>query len=288
MNWDDLRFVLAVSRGRSLAAAGREIRVDPTTVGRRIVAIETELGARLFDRTAEGFFATRAGEIAIAQAQAIELRTLALEQEVAGSDERVEGPVRVTALDATIDGLIIKHLPKLLSRHPGLELTFASDFKLLDLSRREADVAVRASMPTHPDAVGRLLGRQATGAYCRSDFEVGEAPPLVGFPRSLDGTGIATALASLFPKGRIVARVNSEGHLLSLVRAGVGVGLIDCFVGDADPHLRRAVAEPVAVYDMWAVAHVDMRQAPRVRAVIDFLSEIYAEEAELIRGNRPR
>jgi DNA-binding transcriptional LysR family regulator len=288
MNWDDLRFVLAVGRRQSLAAAGREIGVDPTTVGRRIVAIETELGSRLFDRTSEGYLATHTGEIAIAHATEIELKALALAQKIEGSDERVEGPVRIAALDCLIDTFVIPRLPRLLKRYPGLELTFSSNIKLLDLSRRDADIAFRNSKPSHPDAVGRLLGRQAIGVYASRDFEIGDAPPLIGLPRDLDAINFSKLLGGHFPRSRIVARGNTEGHILSLIRAGAGIGLVDCFAGDTDPLLRRVMPEPVDIFDMWAVVHVEMRQAPRVRAVMDFLTEIYAEEADLIEGRRPR
>jgi DNA-binding transcriptional LysR family regulator len=288
MNWDDLRFVLAVGRRQTLAAAGRDIGVDPTTVGRRILAIEAELGSRLFDRTSEGYFATHTGETAITHAGEMELRALALAQKIEGSDERVEGPVRITALDAFIDTFIIPRLPRLLKRYPGLELTFSSNLKLFDLSRREADIAFRTAKPSHPDAVGRLLGRPALGVYASRDFETGDPPPVIGLPRTFDENSFATFLAKLFPHSRIVARGNTEGHIVSLVRAGVGIGLIDCFVGDSDPLLRRFVPEPVDYSDMWAVVHVEMRQAPRVRAVVNFLTEIYAEEADLIEGRRPR
>ena len=288
MNWDDLRFVLAVGRRQTLASAGRDIGVDPTTVGRRIVAIEAELGSRLFDRTSDGYFATHTGKIAIAHAEEIELKALALAQKIEGSDERVAGPVRLTALDGLIDTFIVPRLPRLLQRHPGLELTFSSNIKLLDLSRREADIAFRNSRPSHPDAVGRHLGLQAMAVYASRDFEIGDAPPLIGLPRDLDAINFSKLLGEHFPRSRIVARGNTEGHMLSLIRAGVGIGLLDCFAGDTDPRLRRVMSEPVALYDMWAVVHVEMRQAPRVRAVMDFLTEIYAEEADLIEGRKPR
>lgn len=287
MNWDDLRYVLSVARQRTLAAAGRELGVDSTTVGRRILAIETQLGARLFERTGEGFAATHTGEIALAHAEEIELQTLALEREVQGSDRRVEGPVRLTALDALLDKFVIPRLPRLWQQHPGLELTLISDVRLLDLSRREADIAIRASKPTHPDAVARRLGSVATAAYAARDFEIGAAPALVGFPRELDETGISRALLDRFPQGRLVARANTEGHVHALVRAGVGIGLIDCFAGDVDPLLRRAGAQPPLLYEMWAVVHADMRRATRVRAVLDFLTEIMAEQADLLEGRRP-
>lgn len=287
MNWDDLRYVLAVGRLHTFAAAGREMGVDPTTVGRRILAIESELDARLFDRTGDGLFPTHAGKIAIARAERIEIDTLALAREVEGSDGRPEGPVRITALDALIDYLIIPRLPQLLDRHPRLEVTFTSDFRILDLSRREADVAIRTSKPAHPDAVGRRLGRQAIAAYAARGFPLDDQPRLIGLPQALDGTLMTKMLAELFPRGRIVARCNSEGQMISLARAGVGIALIDCFAADPDPRLQRIGADPIASYDMWTVSHVDLRQTPRVRAVTEFLTAIYREEADLLAGLKP-
>ncbi len=288
MIWDDLRYVLAVGRQRTLAAAGRELGVDPTTVGRRIIAIETELGSRLFDRTSDGFFGTHTGAIAIAHAEAIEIKTLALAQSIEGSDIRVEGPVRITTLDGLIDRFIIPRLPRLLERHPGLELSFTSDIRILDLSRREADIAIRPARPSHPDAVGRQIGIWATGVYAAKAFVCAGEPPVIGLPHALDATAFAVQFAELFPHNRIIARGNTEGHVHSLVRAGLGIGLVDCFAGDADPALRRHAPEPVMVSEMWAIAHVEMWHAPRVRAVVDFLSEICAAEADLLAGRRPQ
>ncbi len=202
-------------------------------------------------------------------------------------DQRLEGPVRITALDALIDYLIIPRLSQLLDRHPRLEVTFTSDFRILDLSRREADVAIRASKPVHPDAVGRRLGRQAIAAYAARGFPLDDQPRLIGLPHALDGTLMTKMLAELFPRGRIVARCNSEGQMISLARAGVGIALIDCFAADPDPRLQRIGADPIASYDMWTVSHVDLRQTPRVRAVTEFLTAIYREEADLLAGLKP-
>lgn len=279
MNWDDLR---------TLAAAGRALAVDPTTVGRRVLAIEAELGSRLFERTADGHLATHTGQIAIAHGETMERTAFSLSHQLEGSDARVAGPVRLTALDSMFDAMIIPKLPRLLARHPGLELTFCSGLALMDLSRREADIAIRSNKPKEPDAVGRKLGRLAVAFYAALGFGIGDRPPLIGLPGDRETTGFATFLPKFFPHSPMVARGNTEGHMLALVRAGIGVGLLDCFVGDASSALRRALPEPVMFHEMWAVVHVEMHKSPRVRAVMDFLTEIFAEDADLIAGNQPR
>jgi DNA-binding transcriptional LysR family regulator len=287
MDWSDLRFVLAVARERTLAAAGRKLRVDPTTAGRRVLAIEERLGVRLFDRTGDGYVLTPAGRIAADHAEKMEVIALSLEQQVAGSDSRIEGPVRITALDAVYDALIIPNLPRLMARHPGLELTLSSGFDTLDLSRREADVALRPAKPTEPDLVGRHLGRAAMAIYAAEGVEFGPTPPIVGLPRQREHMQFARYLGKLFPGSPVVTRANTERHIHLLVRAGLGVGLIDCFIGDADPGLRRVRAEPVDFYDIHAVFHMDLRSLPRVRAVLDFLSLVFTEQRSRIEGLLP-
>lgn len=287
MNWDDLKFVLAVGRSGTLAGAARGLNVDATTVGRRVSAIEADLGARLFDRTASGYLPTGAGHRALAHAEDIERAAISLSGQIAGSDRRVEGAIRLTGLDATFDRLVIPRLPRLLARHPGLEVTFASGTDIVDLSRREADLAIRDFEPSHPDSVGRRLGRIAMTAYAAKGVEAGDVPPLITLPRESDWTGYARSIIEAFPRGRIAARGSTEGHVLALVRAGIGIGVLDCYLGDSDPDLRRVPGYPVATRTMWAECHVAMARAPRILALIRFLGEIFQEESALLSGGRP-
>ncbi|MCV2874109.1 LysR family transcriptional regulator [Defluviimonas sp. WL0050] len=287
MNWDDLKYVLAVARAGSLAAASRDLGVDPTTVGRRIVTLETDLSTRLFDRMRDGFRPTAAGEIAVARAEEIEARALSLESRLSGSDARVEGPVRLTALDGLIDRLILPSLPQLLSRHPRLDVTVMSGVKTLRLSRREADIALRLSRPTEPDAVIRTVGPFAMATYCAADSDFGPVPPIISMPQEPDTAGFTGQIARLFPDSRAALRANTEGHMVSAARAGLGVALIDCFIGDSDPALRRYRPEVIGTVDLLAITHVDVHRTPRVRAVIDFLTDLRNANAELIEGRAP-
>jgi DNA-binding transcriptional LysR family regulator len=285
MNWDDLRIVLALSRSGTLAGAARVLEIDATTVGRRVAMVEADLGARLFERESSGYAPTDAGHRAIAHAEHIERATVALQNEVEGSDQRVEGRVRLTGLDAIFDILIIPRLPRLLARYPGLEITFSSKLDFMDLSRREADIALRSREPRHPESVGRNLGRLAQAVYAAKRMEIGDRPSLIGLPSEYDSSEFARVVYDHFPNGRMVARGNSEGHIRALIKAGVGIGMLDCFAGDRDPELRRVVKKPVWTQTAWAEIHVAMAKAPRIRAVTDFLRDVFAEESELLAGN---
>lgn len=288
MDWDALKFVLAVARHGTLAAAARDLGVDPTTVGRRITALETSLGTRLFDRMPDGYWLTEAGEIAAAQSEDMEGTALALRDRISGSDRRIAGPVRLTGLDGFFDHLVIPAMPALLSRHPGLELTMASGLETARLSRREADIALRSHRPTEPDAVPREIGQMAFALYSARDRDFGDSVPVVGLAREYETLGHARMTAAIHPSARIAFRVNTEGHILSAVRAGIGVGYLDCLVGDSDPTLRRLRRDEVFQRPVFAVSHVEMHRAPRVRAVVDYLAALLENNAELVEGRLPQ
>ena len=285
MNWNDLKVVLAVGSTGTLAGAARLLKLDATTVGRRVTAIEEAVGARLFDRLSSGFMPTDVGHRAIARAETVETELHALRNEIDGTDQRIEGHVRLTGLDAIFDHLIIPRLPQLMKRHPGLEITFSSNLDFVDLSRREADIALRSREPQHPDSVGRKLGLLAQGAYASSTLEMGERPALIGLPREFDGAEFSRLLLEHFPNGHFAARANAEGHIHALVKAGVGIGVIDCFVGDRDPGIVRVLPHPVWSQTAWAEIHVAMVHAPRIRVVTNFLRDLFAAEKELLAGN---
>ncbi len=287
MNWDDLKVVLALARAGTLAGAARELGIDATTVGRRIATVEGVLRARLFDRLSSGYVATEAGHRAIALAEEFERATQSFQNEIEGTDQRIDGQVRLTGLDAIFDHVIIPRLPRLLDRHPGLEITFSSNLEFVDLSRREADIALRSREPQHPNSVGRRLGTLAQAAYAAKASSTRQQPSLIGLPREYDGSDFSRILAASFPTGTIVARASSESHIHELVRAGVGIGVLDCFVGDRDPDLHRVLPKPVWTQTAWAEIHLAMAKAPRIRVVMDFLQAIFAAEENLLSGKCP-
>ena len=159
MAWDDLRYVLALARTGSVRGAGASLRVSHSTVARRVEALEANLGVRLFDRHRDGYQLTEAGQRAVSKAERIESEMAGLEREVMGQDDRLEGSVRITCTDSNLAELLIEALIPLCESHPRLELEVDTETRYLDLSRREADIALRAvalgaSPPEH------LLGRK--------------------------------------------------------------------------------------------------------------------------------
>jgi DNA-binding transcriptional LysR family regulator len=276
MRWDDLKYVLALHRTGTLVGAGKLLHVNTSTVGRRILALEDALGTRLYDRMAGAYHPTPLSKRVVACAEEMELQANALERQIRGSETRIEGPVRITALDNFLDRLVVPALPRLLESHPGLEVTLESDLRLFELSRGEADIAVRTAEPTHPEMVARSLGIQVTAFYQAAGRNWSDPLPLIALPNSPDHAAYNDLLVGHVPAGRIVARANTEARITELVRRGIGIGLIDCFVGEAEPDLERLPGLGQVEDTLWAITHVEMRRSTRVRTVIDFLRAVVA------------
>jgi len=277
MHWDDLKYVLALNRTGTLVGAGRLLNVNTSTVGRRIVALEEALGTRLYHRRAGGYHATPAARRVVACAEEMELQATALERQLAGSDARLEGHVRITALDNFLDRLVLPALPGFLKPHPGLELTLESDLRLFELARGEADIAIRTSEPDHPEMVVRRLGAIATAFYQARGATWTDDLPLIGLPESPGNAHYNDFILKKVPRGRIVARANTESRITDLVRQGIGIGYVDCFVGEQEPDMERLPGFGLTEATLNAVTHVEMRRSPRVRAVLDFLTALVAE-----------
>ena len=274
MQWDDLKFVLGLHRAGTLVGAGKLLNVNTSTVGRRIAALEEALGTRLFDRMAGGYRPTAAARRVVACAEEMELQASALERQIRNSDARVEGAVRITALDNFLDHLVVPSLPDLLVAHPGLEVTLESDLRLFDLSRGEADIAIRMAEPTQPEMVARRLGLLGTAFYQARGKSWPDRLPLIGLPDSPVHAAYNDFLLKRVSGGRIVARANTEARITDLTRRGVGIGFIDCFVGELDAELERLPGFGLKEEPLWAVTHVEMRRSARVRTVLAFLTDL--------------
>src|SRR5690348_14288170 len=167
--WDELRIVLAISRHGTLAKAARALRVDPTTVGRRLEAFERKLGAKLFARTREGLRPTRAGDAAIETALRIEDDVLAFERRTRDHDARLEGLVRITAGD----GIMLSIAPLVAAfrgRYPGVQLDLMAENRVIDLARGEADIAIRIVKPTTSTLIAQKVATMGVALYARDDY----------------------------------------------------------------------------------------------------------------------
>lgn len=277
MNWDDLRFVLAVARGASLAAAARQLRVNETTVSRRLVSLERATGTKLFQRAHGRLVATEYGEFAAAHAECIEAEMAAFESEMTGADKAPQGRVRVTSVPLVINRLLIPRLGALTGLHPKLTLELISEPRNLSLSKRDADIAVRLARPQAGSALCWRIGELAYSVY----------GPAGANARSLPWLTYADDYAHL-PQARWIAAnkagvedvpvlVNDAESLLQAVAAGLGRSVLPDFLIGSDVRVKRLSPAPVLRREAWLLVHPDIRQLPRIAVVIDWLQVVIDE-----------
>lgn len=292
LDWGHLRFFLALARTGSLSSAARALGVDRNTVARRVAALEEELGLSLYERGPQSWARTPAGEELVSLASRVEEDVLALARHADARDTSVSGSVRLTTAANVAALLLAPELPVLRERHPNLVLEIAVDQRAFDLTRREADLAVRMGRPRDAGLVTRKLCDVAFGLYAAS----GHRPRAVDFATDVF-VGLEESLASMpqerwlqrvAPERRVVFRCNSTAALHSAARAGVGVAVLPCFSADRDPGLLRLDGPEPQPHELWLLVHGDLRRTPRVKAVIDWLDGLVLRARDLLSGARPQ
>lgn len=292
MNWDDVRLLLAVHRSGSLLTAARKLGVSHTTVGRRLGALQSALGVQLFDRTPSGLRPTPAAIELARDAERMEAAAAAIELRLAGEDARLEGLIRVTATEALGSRFVARHLAKFGESHPLISAELITEARSLSLARREADIAIRLVAPSEPTSVGTRVGVIAYAPYASEDYlerTSGRDPDrLVTYNAAIGGDETAW-LTCKYPRARVVFRSNSTHALVTSVLAGSGVGMLPCFLGDAEPTLRR-LEPPVGIppSPLWVVVHRDLRRTARVAALRRFLIATLRSESDRFAGRTSR
>ncbi len=293
MDWDDLRYVLAVARQKTLSQAAGHLGVTHTTVGRRVRAIEMRLGVRLFDRTPDGFIATAAGQDIREVAESMEGDVLALEGRVLGQDAHLSGSLRVSTLDLLFDA---HHdlLASFVDRYPSVELTVLTTANEVSLTRREADVALRMSNTPPEYLVGRRVGRVAFAVYASNALveRTGADARLVDYPwlhwdnpataRWLDGW-----LDDNAPGARVAMRMGDDHAILrGALRSGVGVHFYTCYDGASDPALTRiSPTYPEFSRDVWLLTLPGLRNTRRIQAFMSHVAEGFLPRRAAMAGS---
>jgi DNA-binding transcriptional LysR family regulator len=298
-SWDDLRYVLALSRHGSLARTAKALDVDHTTVGRRVESAEAALGVTVFARTSQGYVPTLEGERVLFDLLRVEDAVLALQRGADASKSVVEGAVRVTSPETFGATYLAPLLAGLGARYPKLALELVTTGTVLDLSRREADVAVRFFRTPHEDLVVRRVGHVAYGLYASRGYlakrpltrpgELREHAILTcpSGPKVVDGSWVA----KLSGGARAVLVCDFTIALLEAARAGSGVAVLPRYLGDREPDLQHVPMPDEPSEPIWLTVHKDVKGTPRVRAVLDTLAEAFARDAERLAGAtkaRPR
>lgn len=292
MNWDDLRLVLAIAREGTLSGAARHLRVTHSTVFRRLGTIEEGLGVRLFERFRDGYSATPAGETVAALAARFADDFVALERRLSGQDLRPSGTVRITTTD-TISAMLMRHVPALRAAHPEILLEITVSNAMANLTRREADVAIRPTPQPPETLVGRRVANIAHAVYCSPSYlsdHDGDPADLkwIGLDDTLATTVIGRWMRENIRDAQIGLRVDALPALKDAALAGVGLALLPCYLGDEESRLHRAppVSGPDVKSALWLLTHSDLKRTARIRAVMDFLVIALGSERALLEGRR--
>jgi len=281
VDWDDLRYVLALLRERTLSRAAARLGVTHTTVGRRLREIEEKLGARLFDSTPDGFMPTAAGHDVAEVAERTETEVHALESRLLGRDERLAGKLRVATMDMLFR-CFHDAFTSFAARYPSVEVTVSATDREVSLLRREADVALRLTGSAPEYAVGRKVGRAEFAVYGQRALveRMGANATYGDFPwlhwdERLNMTWLDEWLTHNAPNARIAMRADFSTLLLrEAVAAGIGVHFLATFDADGDENLVRiGPVQPAFGRDIWLLTLPDLRHTSRVRAFMDHVEE---------------
>jgi DNA-binding transcriptional LysR family regulator len=280
--WDDARHFLAVHRTGSLSAAARQLGVNQSTVGRRLDALEERLKAKLFYRTRDGLRIAPAGERLLPHAERMEDEAIAIAREISGQETTLTGSLRITAPDFFGARVVAPLLSAFHARYPEIEIELDTDNRVRNLTKREADMAVRMGGAAEAGVVIRKLCPFVSSLYASNSYLQAH-----GLPRGLDFTGhhlvgfgepVARISESLWllehaSTGRIVFRSHNTHAQLQACVDGMGIAPLPRYVGDPEPDLvRLEQPEEVVRQDIWLVVHEDLRHTARVRVCADFLS----------------
>ncbi len=292
LDWNTLQFLLALARHRSLERAAEDLSVDPSTVSRRVRALERDMGARVFDRTGTGHRLTAVGQRLLETAERVEADIASMEREADRADQRLEGLVRIATSDAFGRHRLGPILVGFRRRHPLVDFELLADTRQASLIRRDADLAVRFVRPSQAQLASRRVAELGHGLYAsreylaRRPFDPAGAMrghELLGYHASLGSMPEARWLDERAQGARFALRANRIDLLLAAALHGLGLAVLPCYLADAEPGLVRLLGPgEVLVRELWLVLHRDSRRIGRIRAFVEhFTAEIQAQAAAL-------
>jgi len=291
IDWDDVRYFLAVARGGSVRSAAGRLGVNHATVLRRIAQLEQRLGAQMFEKLPAGYRLTAAGEEVLELAGQMEASSHQLETRVFGRDQSVRGLLRVTLAPTVATHLLMPDLAEFARLHPDIEMDILSSGELANLTNRDADVAIRVvyDRKTLPLNLHGLKGPELFGAvYIARDrlaaWRAGASDPLRWIVISVHGIPEWASAGDLRTSAVPFRTADSESQIVA-VRQGIGITTLPCFVGDADPLLVRVPGTGLHLYGtLWLLTQGQTRKTKRVRMFTEFVASRLAGYAALLAG----
>lgn len=294
MDWDNIRIFLSVARAGQFLAAARHLHVDHGTVSRRISALETSLGVRLFDRQTTGCVLTAAGERLYELAEEVEAQLLRAQGDLSQSDVEVSGTVRIAAPDGFTTLFLCSRLGKLKARYPLLTIQLVPISRTFSLSKREADLAITIERPEEGRLAVRKLVDYSLHFYASKNYLADHGTPqtaadlanhcLVTYVQDLVFADQLNFMPELHGPGYSRLECSSAVGQLEAVRGGVGLAILHDYAAHRDPQLRMVLPDVVFERSYWIITHVDLRRLSRVRAISDFITEEVSAQRSIFRS----
>jgi DNA-binding transcriptional LysR family regulator len=285
----DLQTLLAIAREGTLAGAARRLRVNHSTVFRRLGAIEARLETRLFERQGGSYMTTTAGEDLLRTAERVEAEVEALERRLSGQDLRLTGSLRLTAPDDLAEVIVMPLLAEFRRGYPDITVELAVDNRMLNLTRREADIALRPTRRPPETLAGRRITALASAVYGMAAADTAAAKePAQRWIAWEEGAGppqVTRWLADRVDRHVIGYRSNSLLNQASAVRAGLGLAVLPCFLGDSVRRLKRIDGPlPELETELWLLTHPDLQRTARIRVLLDLLYDQLRAQRLLFEG----
>jgi DNA-binding transcriptional LysR family regulator len=289
LDWEDVRYFVALARNGTLSSTARSLGVNHATVARRTASLETLIGRALFDRRAQGYLLTAEGKAVLEEASAMDEAALSILRHLDARTE-LSGLVRLAAGRVLAERFLIDRLRAFHERFPAIDLEVIGGSRVVSLAKREADVALRYGSPKDSELVARRVATITFGLYAsptyRDKLNSGQAPAFIGFDQESDFIAEAKWLARRFGDRRFSFRTNSQTTQAAAARAGYGVALLPRYiVAMHEPDLVEvSLGERLPERDVWLLVRRDLKDVPRVRAVTDYLVEVFQRDRRLLAG----
>lgn len=295
LNWEDLRYFLAVCRKGSVVAAAKSLGANHSTVLRRLGSLEDSLAVRLFDRLPTGYTLTSEGHELSDGLDGITAQIETARRKLSGKDLAIEGEIRLASTDTVISTILMPYLAQFRERHPRVQIQLVLNNNFLNLTQREADIAVRGSNHPPENLIGRVVGKIQTALYASRAYldSLGAQHTQadyrwVALDDSLSHLDSMKWVRKNVPPERIAFRVDSFAGMVEAVSAGIGVGMLLCPLADARKELIRLASPPPQLDSrVWLLTHPDLKQVARIRALNDFLYECLCKDGRLWHDTGP-
>ena len=297
MDWNDVRYFLAVARTNSLTEASRELRVSPATIARRISALEQAIAKPLFKKANNGYFLTAAGDAFVAPSEQAEASMLLLERSGAIPNDEKAGVVRLAMPELLGQHFIIPSLAAFSELYPMIGLEAVADVRPLALNRRDADVLVRLVRPDYGNYVVRKVGRIGLGLYASRSYiekygmpnKFGDLPDhrLIGWDPKLSFLPFNRWLADAVSTQNQPFRAHTMSSQFAAVSAGIGLAVLPAFVANKAGLVRVIKAEEAFFSDLWLLQAADAQNLLRVRLLAEHLAETISSANEQLQRLDP-